>query len=193
MAIADTKSILLVGVGGQGTILASKILSEGLVRKGFDVKMSEIHGMSQRGGSVSTHVRYGTIVASPVVPKGEADILVAFEKIEAVRWLDYLKKGGTLVVNDHEIYSLPVLIGAAKYPDGVIEKLKAQVPNTKVFDAGAIAEGLGNIRAQNIVLLGALVKAMKLEDIDWQDVLRELVPPRLLNLNLMAFEAGLQQ
>lgn len=193
MTKADTKSILLVGVGGQGTILASKILSEGLARKGYDVKMSEIHGMSQRGGSVSTHVRYGAKVASPVVPKGEADILVAFEKVEAVRWLDYLKKGGTLVVNDHEIYSLPVLTGAAKYPDGVIEKLAAAVPGVKAFNAGEIAKGLGNIRAQNIVLLGALVKAMHLEDIDWQSVIRELVPPKLLDLNLRAFEAGLAQ
>ena len=158
----DTKSILLVGVGGQGTILASKILTEGLVRKGYDVKMSEIHGMSQRGGSVTTHVRYGTKVASPVVPMGEADVLVAFEKVEAVRWLAYLKKSGTLVVNNFEIYSLPVLIGAAKYPDEVIEKLKAEVTNIKEFNAGKIAEELGNIKAQNVVLLGALVKAMNL-------------------------------
>ena len=123
----DTKSILLVGVGGQGTILASKILSEGLVRKGYDVKMSEIHGMSQRGGSVTTHVRYGSKVASPVVPEGEADVLVAFEKVEAARWLQYLKKGGTLVVNDFEIYSLPVLTGAAEYPHGVTEKLMSRL------------------------------------------------------------------
>ena len=162
----DTKSILLVGVGGQGTILASKILSEGLVRKGYDVKMSEIHGMSQRGGSVTTHVRLGTKVASPVVPEGEADVLVAFEKVEAVRWLKYLKKGGRLVVNNFEIYSLPVLTGAAKYPDDVVEKLKKEVPNFKIFNAGEVAEDLDNIKAQNIVLLGALVKAMELEDID---------------------------
>lgn len=193
MTRSDIKSILLVGVGGQGTILASKILSEGLVRKGYDVKMSEIHGMSQRGGSVTTHVRYGAAVASPVVPKGEADILVAFEKVEAVRWLDYLKRGGTLVVNDHEIYSLPVLTGAAKYPDKIIEKLVAEIPNIKVFNAGEIAKDLGNIRAQNIVLLGALVKAMNLDDIDWHSVLKELIPQKLLELNLKAFEAGLAQ
>lgn len=193
MAQSGIKSILLVGVGGQGTILASKILSEGLVRKGYDVKMSEIHGMSQRGGSVTTHVRYGARVASPVVPKGEADILVAFEKVEAVRWLDYLKKGGTLVVNDHEIYSLPVLTGAAKYPDRIIEKLVAEIPNIKVFNAGEIAKNLGSIRAQNIVLLGALVKAMNLDDIDWHSVLEELIPPKLLELNQKALEAGLAQ
>lgn len=189
----DTKSILLVGVGGQGTILASKILSEGLVRKGYDVKMSEIHGMSQRGGSVTTHVRFGTKVASPVVPEGEADVLVAFEKVEAVRWLKYLKKGGRLVVNNFEIYSLPVLTGAAKYPDEVVEKLQKEVPNFKVFNAGKIAEDLGNIKAQNIVLLGALVKAMGLEDIDWESVLKELIPPKLLDLNIKAFKAGLEQ
>ncbi len=189
----DTKSILLVGVGGQGTILASKILSEGLVRKGYDVKMSEIHGMSQRGGSVTTHVRFGTKVASPVVPEGEADVLVAFEKVEAVRWLKYLKKGGRLVVNDFEIYSLPVLTGAAKYPDEVVEKLEKEVPDLKIFNAGEIAEGLGNIKAQNVVLLGALVKAMGLEDIDWESVLNELVPAKLLDLNIKAFKAGLEQ
>lgn len=189
----DTKSILLVGVGGQGTILASKILTEGLVRKGYDVKMSEIHGMSQRGGSVTTHVRYGTKVASPVVPMGEADVLVAFEKVEAVRWLAYLKKSGTLVVNNFEIYSLPVLIGAAKYPDEVIEKLKAEVTNIKEFNAGKIAEELGNIKAQNVVLLGALVKAMNLEGLDWESVIRDTVPPKLLNLNIEAFKAGLAQ
>ena len=189
----DTKSILLVGVGGQGTILASKILSEGLVRKGYDVKMSEIHGMSQRGGSVTTHVRFGTKVASPVVPEGEDDVLVAFEKVEAVRWLKYLKKGGRLVVNNFEIYSLPVLTGAAKYPDEVVEKLGKEVPGLKIFNAGKIAEALGNIKAQNVVLLGALVKAMELEDIDWDSVLKELVPPKLLDLNLKAFKAGLEQ
>lgn len=189
----DTKSILLVGVGGQGTILASKLLSEGLVRKGYDVKMSEIHGMSQRGGSVTTHVRFGSHVYSPIVPEGEADVLVSFEKVEAVRWLRYLKKGGTLVVNDFEIYSLPVLTGTAIYPDGVIEKLRAEVPNLKVFSAGAIAHELGNIKAQNVVLLGALVKALGLENLDWKSVLTELVPPKLLDLNLKAFDAGLNQ
>ena len=192
MKTNDTKSILLVGVGGQGTILASKILSEGLVRKGYDVKMSEIHGMSQRGGSVTTHVRFGSKVSSPIVPAGEADVLVAFEKVEAVRWLNYLKKDGTLVVNDFEIYSLPVLTGAAVYPDGIIEKLMAEVPKLKVLNAGAMAEEIGNIKAQNVVLLGALVKAMGLESLDWESVIEELVPARLLELNIAAFKAGLE-
>ena len=192
MKTNDTKSILLVGVGGQGTILASKILSEGLVRKGYDDKMSEIHGMSQRGGSVTTHVRFGSKVSSPIVPVGEADVLVAFEKVEAVRWLNYLKKDGTLVVNDFEIYSLPVLTGAAVYPDGIIEKLMAEVPKLKVLNAGAMAEEIGNIKAQNVVLLGALVKAMGLESLDWESVIEELVPARLLELNIAAFKAGLE-
>ena len=192
MKTNDTKSILLVGVGGQGTILATKILSEGLVRKGYDVKMSEIHGMSQRGGSVTTHVRFGSKVSSPIVPVGEADVLVAFEKVEAVRWLNYLKKDGTLVVNDFEIYSLPVLTGAAVYPDGIIEKLMAEVPKLKVLNAGAMAEEIGNIKAQNVVLLGALVKAMGLESLDWESVIEELVPARLLELNIAAFKAGLE-
>ena len=192
MKTNDTKSILLVGVGGQGTILASKILSEGLVRKDYDVKMSEIHGMSQRGGSVTTHVRFGSKVSSPIVPVGEADVLVAFEKVEAVRWLNYLKKDGTLVVNDFEIYSLPVLTGAAVYPDGIIEKLMAEVPKLKVLNAGAMAEEIGNIKAQNVVLLGALVKAMGLESLDWESVIEELVPARLLELNIAAFKAGLE-
>ncbi len=187
----DTKSILLVGVGGQGTILASKILSEGLVRKGYDVKMSEIHGMSQRGGSVTTHVRYGTKVDSPIVSEKSADVLVAFEKIEAVRWLDYLKDDGILIVNDFEIYSLPVLMGTADYPKDVIEKLRANVSKLKVFNAAKIAEDLGNIKTQNIVLLGSLIKAMNLTSLNWDSVLKELIPAKFYDINIKAFNIGL--
>ena len=189
----DTKSILLVGVGGQGTILASKILSEGLARKGFDIKMSEIHGMSQRGGSVSTHVRYGTKVSSPIVSEGEADVLVAFEKSEAVRWLNYLKKDGWLVVNNYEIKSLPVLTGLAEYPDGVVEQLEKSVDNIKVFNATQIARELGNERAQNIVLLGALIKALGIADMDWDSVLEQLMPAKVLELNKKALRKGMAQ
>ena len=188
----NTKGIMIVGVGGQGTLLASRILGSVLIGQGYDVKMSEVHGMSQRGGSVTTHVRFGSKVSSPIVPVGEADVLVAFEKVEAVRWLNYLKKDGTLVVNDFEIYSLPVLTGAAVYPDGIIEKLMAEVPKLKVLNAGAMAEEIGNIKAQNVVLLGALVKAMGLESLDWESVIEELVPARLLELNIAAFKAGLE-
>ncbi len=189
----DTKSILLVGVGGQGTILASKILSEGLARKGFDIKMSEIHGMSQRGGSVSTHVRYGIKVSSPIVSEGEADVLVAFEKSEAVRWLNYLKKGGWLVVNNYEIKSLPVLTGLAEYPDGVVEQLEKSVDNIKVFNATQIARELGNEKAQNIVLLGALIKALGIDDMDWDSVLEQLMPAKVLELNKKALREGMAQ
>ncbi|MDR1471904.1 MAG: indolepyruvate oxidoreductase subunit beta [Synergistaceae bacterium] len=189
-AAGGTKSILLVGVGGQGTILASKILSEGLMRAGHDVKMSEIHGMSQRGGSVTTHVKFGPKVYSPIINEREADILVAFEKAEAVRWLGYLRLGGALVVNDYEIHPLSVLTGEAAYPAGVIEMLKAEVPNMIEFDAGRIASGLGDVKAQNVVLLGALIQGMGLGGIDWEGVLADLVPPKLLDLNVRAFKAG---
>ena len=191
--MSNTKNILLVGVGGQGTILASKVLSEGLALAGYDVKMSEIHGMSQRGGSVSTHVRFGSRVYSPVIDEGEADILVSFEKVEAVRWLAYLKPGGMLVVNDYEIRPLSVLTGAAQYPDGITEMLREQVPNVLIFNAGKIAEELGNVRAQNIVLLGALIKGMKLDGTDWKAVIKNLVPARLYELNARAFDAGQAQ
>jgi indolepyruvate ferredoxin oxidoreductase beta subunit len=188
-----TKSIMLVGVGGQGTILASKVLSVGLMRAGYDVKMSEIHGMSQRGGSVTTHVKFGERVYSPVINEREADILVSFEKVEAARWLNYLKPGGMLVVNDYEIHPLSVLTGDAKYPDDVIAKLKSKAPDAISFNAGQIATDLGNVKAQNIVLLGALIKGMKLDSIDWPAVLKDLMPSKLYELNVRAFLAGVAQ
>lgn len=187
----DTKSILLVGVGGQGTILASKILSQGLLHFGFDVKMSEIHGMSQRGGSVTTHVRFGKKVDSPIISKGSADILVAFEKVEAARYLDFLKRDGKLIVNNYEIYSLPVITGVASYPEDVTDKLKTIVNDTKVFNAFELADKLGNSKAQNIVLLGALVAGIGLAELDWNSVLEELIPEKMLDLNKKAFELGL--
>jgi indolepyruvate ferredoxin oxidoreductase beta subunit len=186
----ETRSVLLAGVGGQGTILASKVLSVGLTRAGYDVKMSEIHGMSQRGGSVTTHVRFGAKVYSPIVDERGADILVSFEKVEAVRWLAFLKRGGTLVVNDYEIRPLSVLTGSAQYPGDVTEKLREEVPDMIAFNAGKIASGLGGVKAQNIVLLGALVRGMKLDHIDWNAVLKDLVPPKLYELNARAFAAG---
>jgi indolepyruvate ferredoxin oxidoreductase beta subunit len=185
-----TGNILLVGVGGQGTILASKVLSEGLLRAGFDVKMSEIHGMSQRGGSVSTHVKFGRKVHSPVIHEGQADMLASFEKVEAVRWLSYLRPGGMLVVNDFEIRPLSVLTGAAEYPDGLIGQLKEAVPGLRAFDAGAVALEVGSVKAQNIVLLGALVKCMGLLDIAWPEVIKDVVPQKTYDLNVRAFEAG---
>jgi len=188
----DVKSILFVGVGGQGTILASKVLTEGLIKNGYDVKMSEVHGMAQRGGSVTTQVRFGKKVHSPLIEKGTADIVVAFEKSEAARYLNYLKKGGYLVVNDYEMYPVPVLIGAEKYPENVNERLKAAVEKTIIIDAAGIAEGLGNIKAQNIVLLGALIKAMGLGSIDWNAVLEGSVPPKALDINKKALAKGME-
>lgn len=186
-----TKSILFVGVGGQGIILASKILTEGLVKFGYDVKMSEVHGMAQRGGSVTTQVRFGEKVYSPLIGLGEADVVVAFEKVEAARWIGYLKDGGSLVINDYEIYSLPVLIGKEKYPEDVIERIRERVENTKVFNAAQTAEALGNIKAQNIVLLGALIKALGLENLDWEQVVKDNLPEKMHDLNIKAIKAGM--
>ncbi|MDR1920506.1 MAG: indolepyruvate oxidoreductase subunit beta [Candidatus Adiutrix sp.] len=185
-----TKSILLVGVGGQGAILTSKILAAGLISEGFDVKMSEIHGMSQRGGTVATQVKYGEKVFAPNIGLGEADFIVSFEKSEALRALPYLKSGGALVTDDHEIYSMPVASGVAEYPAGIIEELKRLAENVLVVPAGRIASGLGNVKVQNIVLLGALVKAMKLDQADWPALVARYVPPKVKDLNLKAFEAG---
>lgn len=188
--MTNTKSILLVGVGGQGTILASKVLSTGLVEAGYDVKMSEIHGMAQRGGSVSTQVRYGDEVFSPIIGKGEADILVSFETMEALRWLDYLKPNGKVVVNDYKILSAPILMGKVDYPEGVIDTIKDKA-NTSVINAAKIAEDLGNTKVMNIVLFGALVKAMGLTDIDWGDVIRKTVKEKFVHVNIEAFKAGM--
>lgn len=185
-----TKNILLVGVGGQGTILASKLLTIGLLESGYDVKMSEIHGMSQRGGSVSSHVRYGDKVESPVIELGGADILVSFEKMEALRYLNYLKLDGKVVVNDFEINSMPILSGKADYPKNAVELLKSKA-KTIVIDAAKEAETLGNSRVMNIILLGTIIKSMNLEDIDWDKILRDNIKPKLVDINLKALEVGM--
>lgn len=188
--MAETKSVLLVGVGGQGTILASKILSAGLVEAGYDVKMSEIHGMAQRGGSVSTQVRYGYEVFSPIIGRGEADVLVSFEAMEALRWLEYLKPNGKVVVNDYKIPSAPILMGKEDYPEGVIDIIKSKA-NTSVINAANIAEELGNMKVMNIVLLGALVKAIDLSDIDWEKAIKDNVKEKFVDINLKAFQRGM--
>ena len=188
--MSEVRNILLVGVGGQGTILASKILTSGLMKAGYDVKMSEIHGMSQRGGSVSTQVRYGDKVYSPIVGKGSADVIVAFEEMEALRWLDHLKIGGTMVINDYQIQPVPVNLGAAEYPEGIIDHLKG-ICDVHAFKAADIATELGNPKAMNIVLLGALIKSMGgLEDIDWDAEIEANVKPKFIELNKKAFHAG---
>lgn len=189
--MSEVKSLLLVGVGGQGTILASKILSAGLLDAGYDVKMSEVHGMAQRGGSVTTQVRYGKKVYAPIIGKGQADILVSFEAMEALRWLEFLNPKGRAVVNDFKIPSAPILMGNVDYPEGVIEKIKEKV-NTSILDAGQIAERIGNPKTMNIVLLGALVKAMDLTDIDWEKAIRENVKEQFVEINIKAFEEGMK-
>ena len=185
-----TKSIILVGVGGQGTITTSSILAKGLIEDGYDVKMSEIHGMSQRGGTVVTQIKYGEKVYSPIIGEGEADLIVSFEKVEAVRALPYLKEGGTIVTDTREIFPMPVLTGAASYPSDAIDRLKESVPNVVVVNAAETAEKLGNVKAQNIVLLGALVKQLGLMSIDWKKIIKETVPARFAELNVNAFDAG---
>ncbi len=183
-------NILLVGVGGQGTILASKILTTALVDRGYQVKMSEIHGMSQRGGSVSTQVRFGSEVSSPTIGKGQADVIVAFEKMEALRWLPYLKKQGKMVINDCEIPSVPILLGKAEYPPKILEALeeKAEIIPLKATE---IAIELGNEKAMNSVLLGALVKAMELESLNWDKAMEENVKKAFIPMNKEAFYRGL--
>lgn len=184
------KSILLVGVGGQGTILASKLLTAGLLEAGYDVKMSEIHGMSQRGGSVSSQVRYGDKVESPVIEIGGADILVSFEKMEALRWLKYLKPEGQVVVNNYEINSMPIISGKFEYPAGIIEELASKV-KTKVVDAAKQAVALGNSKVMNVILLGTIIKVMGLEKINWEKIVRDHVKEQFVELNLKAIQAGM--
>ena len=184
-----TKSILLVGVGGQGTILASKLLTIGLMQAGYDVKMSEIHGMSQRGGSVSSQVRYGKDVQSPVIELGGADILVSFEKMEALRWLEYLRPNGVVVVNNYQTRPMPVVSGIAEYADTIIDEIKAKAKTTLInaFDEAA---ALGNPRVMNIILLGVTIEMMNLDSIDWDEILKSQVKPDFYEINKKALAKG---
>lgn len=184
------KNVKLVGVGGQGTILAAKVLVTALINAGYDVKMSEIHGMSQRGGSVSSEIRFGDKVFSPVIEKGHVDFLVSFEQMEAARAIDYMKEDGTLLVNSLKINSMLTLNGKIKYPDNIIEELSKQVETVEI-NATKIATDLGNVKAMNIVMLGALVKTMKLETLDFESAIKENVKPKFIELNLQAFKLGL--
>ena len=184
-----TKNILLVGVGGQGTILASKLLTLGLIEAGYDVKMSEIHGMSQRGGAVSSQVRYGDKVSSPVIERGGADILIAFEKMEALRWLDYLNVSGNVIVNDYEINPMPVVSGVATYSPEIMKNLqdKAKVTAINAYDE---AQKLGNPKVLNIIMLGATAEKMGLSDIDWNSIIAREVKKSFIELNQKAFAIG---
>ena len=186
------KSIILVGVGGQGTILASKLLTIGLMEAGYDVKMSEIHGMAQRGGSVSSQVRYGDQVYSPVIELGGADMMVAFEKMEGLRWLEYLKPDGKAIINNHQINSMPILNGKADYPDN-IETLLTELVNATFIDAANMAESLGNSKVMNIILLGTVIKTMQLETINWERIIAENVKSQFIDLNCHALKLGMAQ
>jgi len=186
-----TKSIMLVGVGGQGTILASKLLTIGLMEAGYDVKMSEIHGMSQRGGSVSSQVRYSEDeVYSPVIEIGGADMIVSFEKVEALRYLKYLKEGGTIVANNYKMDSVATITGKAEYKVKEVDQ-KLKDLNAKVINAADKALELGNAKVMNIILLGTVIKAMHLEHIDWESIIRNNVKEKFIDINIRALNEGM--
>ena len=187
--MAETKKIMIVGVGGQGTLLASRILGNAIISQGYDVKLSEVHGMSQRGGSVVTYVKFGEKVYSPIIDMGEADIILAFEKLEAYRYLPYLKKGGKMIMNAQETAPMPVIIGAMKYPAGLTEKISDAADLCEV-DALAIANELGNVRVVNVVLIGVMAKNTDIPYETWVETIKATVPPKALEVNLKAFDAG---
>ena len=185
-----TTNILIVGVGGQGTLLTSRIIGTLALNSGYDVKMSEVHGMAQRGGSVVTHVRFGDRILSPLVEPGKADIILAFEKLEAYRWLPYLKKDGIMVVNDQEIDPMPVIVGASRYPDGLPEKISCRCGQFALIRALDIAERIGNAKVVNTVLLGVLAKYLEASPEAWQKAIEETVPPKTIEINKSAFSKG---
>ena len=184
------KNIMIVGVGGQGTLLASKILGRLLLAKGFDVKVSEVHGMSQRGGSVVTYVRFGEKIYSPIIDKGECDFILSFEALEAARWLEFLRKDGTLISNIQEINPMPVITGAVKYPENIIEKIKQLGVKVDAFDALTLAKEAGSAKAVNLVLLGKLSNYFEFDDDDWKNAISECVPEKFKDMNIKAFDLG---
>ncbi len=186
----STKSIMIVGVGGQGTLLASRILGHVLMARGYDVKMSEVHGMSQRGGSVVTYVKFGEKVFSPLVDLGEADYILAFERLEAARWLSYLKQGGTLIMNDRRISPMPVIIGAMEYPGEIVEKISAKDISLIACDALSMAVEAGNPKSVNVVMIGILSARTDFTEEEWLEALTACVKPKFLELNKKAFLLG---
>lgn len=183
-------NIMIVGVGGQGTLLASRVLGNVALKMNYDVKLSEVHGMAQRGGSVVTYVKFGEKVYSPLIEKGEADIILAFEQLEALRWSEYLKPEGKMIVNEQKINPMPVIIGKAKYPESIIDKIRERFKDTVSVDALKIAKQCGNIKAVNIVLIGFMAKSSDIDKQVWLDAIKEVIPEKLLDINLKAFEAG---
>ena len=185
-----THNIMIVGVGGQGSLLASKLLGRLLVDKGYDVKVSEVHGMSQRGGSVVTYVRFGDKVYSPVIDKGEADVIISFELLEAARWIPYLKLGGKLITNTQQIDPMPVISGAAAYPLDLVTKIRKIGIDIDAIDALTLAQEAGNAKAVNLVLLGRLSNLFDFTDQEWSAAISNCVPEKYLELNLKAFALG---
>ncbi len=186
----ETKNIMIVGVGGQGSLLASKLLGRILLDKGYDVKVSEVHGMSQRGGSVVTYVRFGDKVYSPIIDKGEADFIVSFEILEAARYTEFLKPGGKIITNTQQINPMPVITGAAAYPENLAETIKSANIDLVAFDALKLAEEAGSPKAVNIVLMGMLSKFFDFTKEEWHTAIEKSVPPKFLELNQKAFELG---
>ena len=186
----ETKNVMIVGVGGQGSLLASKLLGRLLLTKGYDIKVSEVHGMSQRGGSVVTYVRFGDKVYSPVIDKGEADIIVSFELLEAARWTEFLKPGGKIIVNTQKINPMPVIIGAAEYPENLVEKMTAAGLDVDALDALALAEQAGSSKAVNLVLMGRMAKYFDFTEEEWLTAIEASVPPKFLEMNKKAFSLG---
>lgn len=186
----SNKSIMIVGVGGQGTLLASRIIGNVAIAQGYDVKMSEVHGMAQRGGSVVTYVKYGEKIKSPIVEQGSADTILAFEELEAARWLYFLKKDGTLILNTQQIDPMPVITGATTYPEKIVEKIDNTIENFIYLDALSLAQEAGTIKAVNVVLIGVMAKNSDIEKQIWVDALKKTVPEKFLNMNLKAFELG---
>lgn len=185
----NTKNIMIVGVGGQGTLLASRILGNAVISEGYDVKVSEVHGMSQRGGSVVTYVKYGDKVFSPIIDRGEADMILAFEKLEAARALPYLKEGGTVILNDREIAPMPVITGAAEYPDGLVADIAAKA-KVIAIDALSLSLEAGSAKAVNVVLIGVLARSSDISKEVWIQTIKDTVPAKFLDLNFKAFELG---
>lgn len=181
---------MIVGVGGQGSLLASKLLGHLLLTQGYDVKVSEVHGMSQRGGSVVTYVRFGEKVYSPIIDKGEADFIVSFEKLEAARWVEYLREGGRIVVNTQEINPMPVITGAAQYPENLVGKMEALGIQVDAMDCLSLAEQAGSPKAVNIVLMGRLSRYFDIPEETWKEAIRECVPAKFVDMNLKAFDLG---
>ena len=185
----NTRSIMIVGVGGQGTLLASRLLGHVLIGQGYDVKVSEVHGMSQRGGSVVTYVRYGDRVYSPIVDEGEADVILSFELLESARWISYLKQGGTLITNTQKTWPMPVITGAAAYPGGIAEKLSAMA-DVDAVDALRLAEQAGSTKAVNVVLIGVMSKKMDIPEAAWLEAIDAVVPAKFVEMNKKAFALG---